>query len=377
VQSGRALDETKKPLSDTGIVETRTVAATLAEVLGRPALDGSYETIQVGLILHGSAVQVRDTAAILIAGSTQLDASSVAVECDNDLDSGHFSLGLNDMSGDDGSRMASRLLRAVNGLTDGNNTVLVVGHQPHLGWTSGHLQHGRFRPGHPIPFSHSEIACIAVERPRHLERRLQASGWLGRIRGRPPYLAWVLAADDRAAAEEIRQKIRSKMDAAKQLGALLGALVGILFGVLLDPTKLATVTRPEIVVAAGLFLVSIVLFLRSMYAYDSLLMPSRFWGDTRPQPGRRFWVFGPRTRKRRRWLVARPPSSSAWILYQNMLRTWNYLFTPASVAAVLGLALLGYGALRPTGWTWLPIGAAVLTTATACHRFRPVLGSQD
>ena len=63
----------------------------------------------------------------------------------------------------------------------------------------------------------------------------------------------------------------------------------------------------------------------------------------------------------------RPPSSNAYILYQNMVRVWQSMFLPASGCALLGLLCLAYAALLPlvgvtVGWYW---------------KFRPRLGTQD
>jgi hypothetical protein len=75
--------------------------------------------------------------------------------------------------------------------------------------------------------------------------------------------------------------------------------------------------------------------------------------------------------------VRRPPSSAAWILYQNMLHVWTFLFTPATVAVGVGLVALAYAALEP-GWLEGLITSLVLLAFTVYGlRRRPVLGSQD
>jgi hypothetical protein len=140
-------------------------------------------------------------------------------------------------------------------------------------------------------------------------------------------------------------------------------------GVVLAPGRLDELSRGgdrwAVYVAAVAFLIAIGLYLRTMYAYDSLLMPKRYWGEGVP---------GGRTP---RWLVRRPPSSAAWILYQNMLHVWTFLFTPATVAVAVGLLALGYAALEP-GWLEGLITALVLVGCTVYGLWqRPVLGSQD
>jgi hypothetical protein len=102
-----------------------------------------------------------------------------------------------------------------------------------------------------------------------------------------------------------------------------------------------------------------------MYAYDTLLMPERFWGERRP-------------RRRRRWLVDRPPSGSPWVLYLNMRRIWSGLFTIATLLAVAGIATLGYAALDPHTWAQIGVlaGAGVAVAALS-YWFRPIIGSED
>ena len=70
----------------------------------------------------------------------------------------------------------------------------------------------------------------------------------------------------------------------------------------------------------------------AMYAYDSLLMPTRFWGEKIPNDKER--------NKKRNWLPQRPPSSSIWILYKIMIRIWKKLFTPAAISVVFGIIFL-------------------------------------
>ena len=116
-----------------------------------------------------------------------------------------------------------------------------------------------------------------------------------------------------------------------------------------------------------------------MYAYDRLLMPPRFWADTSSTDAaageaRRIPVFA----HRGNWLVRRPPSSSAWIIYQNMQRTWWGLFTPATVLMagallVLTVALSGVS----WGWTLAVCLSLVAGVGGLIAWFRPVIGSED
>ncbi|MFD8395365.1 hypothetical protein ACFV2N_40765 [Streptomyces sp. NPDC059680] len=98
-------------------------------------------------------------------------------------------------------------------------------------------------------------------------------------------------------------------------------------------------------------------------------MPERFGGERRGAGGERS--------RRRSWRVARPPSSAAWVLYQNMMRMWCCLFTTATVLTTSGIALLGYGALtfpaRLANVLVLGLGAVARAWT---WWFWPVLGNQ-
>jgi hypothetical protein len=204
----------------------------------------------------------------------------------------------------------------------------------------------------PLALKNGEVASIALTDARK-----------GRAAG---HLEWTIAPDETRAIEELREKIKSKMDIAKLLGGFMTLVLG---GVVLAPNRLDELSRGgdrwAVYVAAVAFLIAIGLYLRTMYAYDTLLMPTRYWGEG--APGRH-----PPT-----WLVRRPPSSAAWILYQNMLHVWTFLFTPATVAVGVGLVALAYAALEP-GWLEGLITSLVLLAFTVYGlRRRPVLGSQD
>ena len=69
--------------------------------------------------------------------------------------------------------------------------------------------------------------------------------------------------------------------------------------------------------AALALLAALVLYLMTVFAYDQLQMPPKFWAESLPV-------------KKTSWLPQRPPSSFAWVLYRNMMRTWYTLFVPAT-----------------------------------------------
>jgi hypothetical protein len=249
------------------------------------------------------------------------------------------------------------------------NAVLVIGHQPHLGWLSDALlrrgRWWRFR-SFAVPFGRAELVCLAFRTPRWLtSKRPHWPRRAGRV-------LWTIAPDDARAAEEVRVKIRSKMETAKLLSGVITFALGALLAVLLDPDKWSKVTaRAPLQVTSGLLLAALVLYLATMYAYDRLLMPDRFWGEQRPRPTGLL-------RRGGGWLVQRPPSSAAWVLYVNMMRVWRGLFTTATVCVVAALGLLSATVLH-LGWRPLVLIAlpTALAVALLVYWFRPVLGSED
>jgi hypothetical protein len=207
-------------------------------------------------------------------------------------------------------------------LTSGN-AVLVVGHQPHLSWLTDLLLRRsrlwRFR-NFAVPISRAELVCLAF--PSGKSR----VPW--RTSGRPGRVLWTIAADDSKAAEDIRAKIKSKMETAKLLSGIITFTLGAVLGFLLDGAKWDKLTaRSSVQIAAVLLLAALVLYLATMYAYDTLLMPDRFWGERRPS--RRKLSRG------RNWLVERPPSSAAWVGRVNL--NWprrSSLIWPHRVGAI-------------------------------------------
>lgn len=240
------------------------------------------------------------------------------------------------------SETASTNLRAISNLLtkevagdDGRRAVLLVGNAPGINWLAGGLI------GQPISLQRSEVACLRRTRKRQWwnpRRWLQGRDWkkykwwsLKRwFRPANWDLLWTIAPSDPATSDKLTAKIKSKMDVAKVFGGVVTAiftfLVRELFGKDLDSW----------LALGALYLIaaSAVLYFATLFAYDSLQMPTRFWGESRPQG------------EPPRWLVRRPPSSDTWVLYQNMLRAWNRLFIPATALLAAGLILLGADALQ-------------------------------
>ncbi|WP_349009847.1 hypothetical protein [Mesorhizobium sp. CN2-181] len=281
-----------------------------------------------------------------------------------------------------------------------SSMTLVVGHAPQLGWMAQRLTN------ESIPINRAEIVCIRSN-PRWF------SSW--------GQLEWVLSPNVKDLASgsgdareadlesEIRDKIKGKMESAKLLGAVLTGLVTVVLGIPKDliPASPAGTTSQaaetafavggtNIVIgidlsawkdtnldllicygaAVGFLVIGASLFFLAYFAYDSLLMPTRFWSETSPPV------------RRRRRVVARPPSSAAWVLYANMLRIWNWRFMPAIWCAIAAPVLLAYslavGRLWPDRNPHCALGVLAIVMLlfvglTYCYArwTRPIIGAED
>jgi hypothetical protein len=277
------------------------------------------------------------------------------------------------------------------------NAVLVVGHMPQLGRLADELSRSKRCPARrrrhlQLPLAQSEVACLIVGRPRfpglqkdtdwgeRRARRLARSALRAavrllpaRLRWRSPRVLWTIAPQDAEALADVRDKIKSKLNTATVLGGVITVVLSALLAVLFDEKKWGALAdsgglpgQVAAQVAAGLLLAAIALYLASVYAYDRLLMPPRFWGEA----GRGRSVRG-------RALVRRPPSSSVWVLYQNMQRVWWGLFTPATLCVGAALCVLALAFVRATGLALVALCAGALLVALLVWWFRPVLGSED
>src|SRR5262249_16353261 len=156
-------------------------------------------------------------------------------------------------------------------------------------------------------------------------------------------------------------------------GALLTASLGFLLGSLIDQSKLSRdppdpALRWWLYASLVCFLGSAMLYLATVYAYDRLLMPKRFWGERARPPHRR-----------PRWLVWRPPSSAVWGLYQTMIRVWHRMFLPATFGVTAGLACLALAVVHAEQRPYAVGVILSLAGAFALYywRFSPRLGSED
>ncbi|HLK73181.1 MAG TPA: hypothetical protein VKU77_05990 [Streptosporangiaceae bacterium] len=175
----------------------------------------------------------------------------------------------------------------------------------------------------------------------------------------------------RAASDttEIRAKIKSKMDTAKVFGGFVTAVLTFVVSQYATTTPKTTYWAAVRGVSLTALAVAILLYLMTLFWYDRLLMPPRFWG-----------VLGDHKKDAVSLVLRRPPSSAVWVLYQNMQRTWRLLFVPATYAAAIGIVGFAAGRIEPSGKTALIFGlAAVIVAVTAWWgwRSRPILGVQD
>jgi phosphohistidine phosphatase SixA len=230
---------------------------------------------------------------------------------------------------------------------------VIVGHDPQMSWLLHHLvgPRGQRRAGQ-LPLGRGELAMLDGP-PGGLE------------------LQWVLSPGDEKLIEDLRDKIKSKMDSAKLLGAFLTAVL------VFAARELAVL--PEAagwqlwVGGAGLTMLAAATaaYFATMFMYDGLLMPVRMWPSPKPTE-----------RELPRGFVRRPPSSAAWVLYQNMMRIWLNAFVPATGLGGGGAVLVTIALVRPEdALAWIAVVAAVGGVA-ACTWFiaesaRPKLGVSD
>jgi phosphohistidine phosphatase SixA len=238
--------------------------------------------------------------------------------------------------------------------------VVVVGHDPQVSWLLHHLVEkggrGQWRAG-PLPLARGELAMLDG----------------------PPEkaaLRWVLSPSDEKVIGQLQEKIKSKMDSAKLLGAFLTALL------VFSAKELAGVnsTPAWYPWVAGLGLVSLAMataaYFVTMFKYDELLMPVRFWPSPRPEIDNRSTA-----PKLPRGFVRRPPSSAAWVLYQNMMHVWNRAFIPATLLGGVGAIAVAVALAQPDRFWWLAVGSSIVAlvalTFVVWLMAEPKLGVSD
>ena len=227
------------------------------------------------------------------------------------------------------------------------------------------------------PIARSEIVCLRFYYIRNWQYKKSQ-------------LLWSIAPSDPETFKQLREKIKSKMDTAKLLGTFILFLLGIVLGIISDNNKFSSLTAPKatprsffslseigltdlinvdlhaiMVISVVCLFAAAVLFLMSMYAYDRLLMPTRFWaeGIKKSSPT---------------WLPQRPPSSSLLILQKNMERVWMCLFTPAVFFVLLSLIGFAFVVMRinPIEYVLAVIVFGVLIFVYHRHA-KPHIGTED
>jgi hypothetical protein len=238
--------------------------------------------------------------------------------------------------------------------------ILLVGHDPPMTWLltrvlgrTSRWQRARHYFSPPVPaLAHTEVvACETTGyRPAAAARRIAV---------------WSLSPTDEASESALIAKIKSKMDTAKVFAGVLTAVATFAANNL---PGAAGADRNVAVGGLALLGLSIVLYLVTMFWYDALLLPKRFWGGGPPNDSTSTWL-------------SRPPSSSTWVLFQNMVVVWSRVFVPATVVAGAGVALYVVGRAGTTETNWPVVAAgfvgAALVAVVIGASGRPRLGAHD
>ena len=217
------------------------------------------------------------------------------------------------------------------------NAVILVGHQPLLGWIAQKLT------GKAFSINRSEILCLSFDPRSRLKRTWDTVVCsLGFVRPLAK-LRWAITPPDDTVMVELKEKIRLKMEGAKLMGAFITGLFGFLLSTSMSKTAFpeAFEFRLGFYVAAGCLFLAVACYFAAYFAYDRLMMPRRFWSARAKHKDE----WNPR------WPVMRPPSSAQWVLYQNMMHVWFWLFVPATWLVFLGMVSLAYGVFQPP-WPW-------------------------
>lgn len=327
-------------LTNAGLSDARAVGRRFAEAIAEYRIDPAEVTIVCARSLEAKA-----TAAAL---RDELKGSGAPVPLDK-LDPGTWpphetAARWNAIEGEMGDRKA--------------RVLVAVGHDPHVSWLLHHLVEvgGRGqRWAGPLPLARGELAMLDVRKK--------------------PALRWVLSPSDESVIEQLQDKVKSKMDSAKLLGTFLTALL------VFSAKELAGVDNPPAwypwVAGCGLVLLTMgtAAYFVTMFRYDELLMPVRFWPSPQPRIDPASGGGLPRG------FVCRPPSSAAWVLYQNMMRVWANAFIPATVLAGTGAIAVSVALAQPNQWWWLPVGVSILAllgvTRAVWVISKPGLGVSD
>jgi hypothetical protein len=190
--------------------------------------------------------------------------------------------------------------------------------------------------GRSIALAHSELACLQRRSPSWIRKAVGKI--IPSVEEYPRYqLVWTAAPYDDEEVDGIVGKIKSKMTTAASLGTVITGLLVFLL-------ESGSETRSWWSWASlMLFVGAAALYFVTMFFYDSLSLPPRFWapGKSAGHRAKHRWLLRPLRRFRRgRRRLLRPPSSTARVLAETMMHTWSWLFLPATVFTGLGVAML-------------------------------------
>jgi len=176
---------------------------------------------------------------------------------------------------------------------------LLIGNDPFVGWIASELASIRLGPStvwrRRIPIARGEMICLSHRSSASRDQH-SVGGWR---------LEWNLAPNDQREEQGIREKIKSKMTTATALGTVIVALTTFLLQNALRDEPSAW----EWLAVAALE-ASTALYFSALFLYDTLQMPTRFWGSSLSVGKKRV-----RTRLRRGTsFIRRPPSSTARVL---------------------------------------------------------------
>lgn len=226
---------------------------------------------------------------------------------------------------------------------------IIVGNDPQMSWLTSHLLGGPNKKGF---WRYLWPWFRKTQADRSFSLKPGELAWLECENDRDKATLWVFSPTDESTTDQLIDKIKSKMNTARAFGAFLTALLTFAATQAIDAQLSRTF---QIVTGTGFTLLAfaVVLYFLSLFRYDELLMPKRFWSSDPPGTGIDSGF------------IARPPGPDTWVLYQNMIHVWDMLFVPATVWAGIGVTLLLVGLLQPSGWWWLGMGWALLLLATA------------
>ncbi len=375
------LAESKQPLTAEGAARAAEVAAALREIA---AGEGGVNKVVIGRIFHGSHKVTTGTAETVAPKR----AVPIPLEPDARLDPQTFySDGDRKSASAKNKELVAFLYHEVWKLPADGGALLVVGHQPQLGWIAEALT------GEAEPIGGCELLCIEIRQP-------PAGG--ERRDGLPPReacrLTWILTpgAINRDVLPALKEKIASKMKVAELLGVVIVGVLSWLLTLAFDADNRGLVaasfwTSVLFGLSLAAFGVALALYVMTIFAYDELLMPDRYWSEGLDEPRRMVRAL--------RWLaggsgvsggsLARPPTSASRLLHRNMIRAWSALFVPATCAVAAGLALLALAGVAVhaqkgnppllAGWVLTPAVVAIVAwiCVRAWFRGQPRMGTQD